>query len=326
MSTKKRVLEILESGKGKNISGEFLADTLKVSRNTVWKAINELRNDGYSILAVTNKGYCFSDRNDILSAEGIRPFLLSGDYADIIHVYKSLESTNKAAKEMAVSGAQHGTVIISDYQTGGRGRYSRGFFSPPGCGLYVSFILHANAIAFTNPTAITAYAALCVCEAIENTCDMQTSIKWVNDIFLKGKKICGILTEAITEFESQSIGEIILGIGINVSTRPEDFPETIREIAGSLYPDGNPSVSRNRLAAEIINRILFSDMPKETELFARYKKRLFMLGTNITVIQGKHEYTAKALDIDEQGHLIVQTADGSRNVLSSGEITIRTPD
>lgn len=322
MNTKHRVLEIMEEHRGQSISGEYIAGLLNLSRNTIWKAINDLRNDGYVIEAVTNKGYRLTVENDKLSVEGMKPFLTLFDIANNIKIYGEIDSTNREAKTQAIAGAPHGTAILAGTQTSGKGRRGRDFYSTPDSGLYMSLILHSEMLGFNNPTAVTAYAALCVCEAIEAICKLKPSIKWVNDIFLQGKKICGILTEAITEFESRHTSEIIVGIGINISTKTEDFPDELRGIAGSLYPDGRASVTRNCLAAEIINRILRVDRITEKQLFEQYKKRLFMLGTDVTVIQGEEHYTAKALDIDEYGRLIVRTQSGNTMTLVSGEVKI----
>lgn len=325
MSTKNRILELLEQQRGESISGEHLAGILNISRNAVWKAIKELQKDGYNIVAVTNKGYCLSDENDIISIPGIKPFLSerSQFYGDKIQVHKSLESTNKTAKEMAVAGAEHGTIIISDCQTTGRGRYSRNFFSPSGGGLYMSIVLRPEAMHFKNPTSVTAFAAVSVCEAIEIISTKVPRIKWVNDIFIDGKKVCGILTEAVTDFESGSLDWVVLGIGINVHTRTEDFPSDLQSLATSIYPDEKMPGVRNRLSAEIINRILgFETLPSETEIFEKYKKRLMMLGKEITVIQNQMKYKATAIDVDSVGHLIVKNENGEVITLSSGEIRI----
>ena len=325
MSTKNRILELLEQQRGESISGEHLAGVLGISRNAVWKAIKELQKDGYNIVAVTNKGYCLSAENDIISIPGIKPFLSerSQFYANKIQVHKSLESTNKTAKEMAVAGAEHGTIIISDCQTMGRGRYSRNFFSPSGGGLYMSIVLRPEAMHFKNPTSVTAFAAVSVCEAIESISTKVPRIKWVNDIFIDGKKVCGILTEAVTDFESGGLDWVVLGIGINVHTRTEDFPCDLQSIATSIYPDEKMSGVRNRLSAEIINRILgFETLPSETEIFEKYKKRLMVLGKEITVIQNQMEYKATAIDVDSAGHLIVKNENGEIITVSSGEIRI----
>ena len=325
MSTKNRILELFEQQRGESISGERLAGILGISRNAVWKAVKELQKEGYHIVAVTNKGYCLSDENDIVSIPGIKPFLSekSQAYANKIQIYKSLESTNKTAKEMAVAGAEHGTVIISDCQTMGRGRYSRDFFSPSGGGLYMSIVLRPEALHFENPTSVTAFAAVTVCEAIESISKKEPKIKWVNDIFIDGKKVCGILTEAVTDFESGGLDWVVLGIGINISIRTEDFPSDLQSLATSIYPDEKMPGVRNKLSAEIINRILeFEALPSETEIFEKYKKRLMMLGKEITVIQNQMEYKATAIDVDSVGHLIVKNENGEIITLTSGEIRI----
>ena len=261
--------------------------------------------------------------DNIISAAGIKPFLQAPVMAENIRVYEILDSTNREAKDRALNKAVYGTVIIAESQTQGRGRFDRAFFSPPGGGLYMSFILFPGIMGFSNPHVITAYAAVCVCEAIEGVCGMKPSVKWVNDIFLNNKKICGILAEAITDPESRDAGRIILGIGINVSTKTGDFPGDLRQYASSLYPDGSPQISRNLLAANIINRILAADRPCEAEIFEQYKKRLFMLGSEVTVIQGKDQYTAKALDIDGDGRLLVKTGGGEIRALMSGEVRVK---
>lgn len=325
MNTKKRILELLENHRGESISGEYMAGMLKVSRNAVWKAIRELRKEGYRIDAVTNKGYCLSEDNDIISPQGIKPFLTGNGRmcAEKMHIYKTLESTNKTAKEMAIAGAGHGTTVIADCQTSGRGRYSRNFFSPSG-GLYLSMILRPEVLRFQNTTAVTAFAAVSVCEAIEAVSGKEPMIKWVNDIFMDDKKVCGILTEAVTDFESGNLQWIVLGVGINVSIRREEFPPELRDVAASVYPEGgNPGV-RNRLCAEIINRIAgFAVLPEEKEIFDKYKKRLMMLGKKITVMQGQTIYKATALDMDSAGRLIIEKENGETVSLSSGEIRIR---
>ena len=324
MSTKYRILELLEQNRGDSISGERLAGILNVSRNAVWKAVKELEKEGYSIEAVTNKGYRLSDQNDIVSIQGIKPFLSpqSKLYAENIKIYKTLESTNKTAKEMAVAGAEHGTVIIADSQTKGRGRYSRSYFSPSG-GLYMSIILHPEVLNFENPTSVTAFAAVAVCEAIESISEKTPKIKWVNDILIDGKKVCGILTEAVTDFESGSLDWIVLGIGINVYIKTEDFPDDLQSLATSIFPNEKMFGVRNKLSAEIINRILGYDItPREAEIFRKYKNRLAMLGNQVTVIQNKNEYKAAVIDIDAAGHLVVKNENGEIITVSSGEIRV----
>lgn len=324
MSTKKRILELFESRRGQTISGGYIAGQFNVSRNAVWKAVKELEKDGYKIEAAANKGYCFCEDNDILSAQGMLPFLSDKKTADRIYVYPSLESTNKTAKEMAISDAGHGTIIIADRQTAGKGRYGRDFFSPPLSGIYISFILRSEQLRLNEPTLVTSFAAVSVCEAIEAISEKKPQIKWVNDIFLDGKKICGILTEAVTDYESGNIPWIVAGIGINFSTSATAFPEELREIAGAVFTRGNPPVTRNRLAAEVVNRIM--DPENQSDLTDRYKKRLMMLGKTVLVTGAgvTEPYEATAVDIDGAGRLVVKKDNGETLSLSSGEIRIVT--
>jgi len=252
----------------------------------------------------------------------IKPYLDSPESVKNIMVYDVIGSTNREAKRQAAEGAAHGTVILADSQSDGVGRHNRPFFSPPGVGIYMSFILSRSVMGYDSPTIITSYAAVRVCEAIEKVYNVKPSIKWVNDIYLNGKKICGILAEGVSDPENPGVAAVILGIGVNVSTKPADFPEGLRGRAGSLYPNGDPPVSRNVLAAEIINSVLSPDMPDETEIFKRYRARLFMLGAGVTVIQGSERFKATTLDIDNHGRLLVRLETGEVRALIWGDIEL----
>ncbi len=352
MSTKGSLLKALEENRGMTISGEDLANNLGISRAAVWKAIQELRKDGHCINAVTNKGYCLTPDSDVLSQEGILLYVAETGMTDRIHVFKSVESTNLTCKKMALEGAPYGTVVIAEEQTHGRGRMGRHFYSPSMRGIYMSFILEPR-FDMTKSVLITTAAAVAVCKAIEIVTGISCSIKWVNDIYLDGKKICGILTEAVSDFESGQIEHIVLGIGINYSTAASDFPEELRETAGSLFgnrqvesadgrADNRPhagiaadnAVTRNRLAAEVINQILLINENLESGNYIReYKERSFVLGKEVLIIpaggmgNGRNQsevIRVLTLDIDEEGGLVVRYRDGSIHTLSSGEISIRT--
>ncbi|HVI42954.1 MAG TPA: biotin--[acetyl-CoA-carboxylase] ligase [Anaerovoracaceae bacterium] len=339
MSTKGNVLKALEENKGITVSGEELASRLSISRAAIWKAIQELRKEGYRIDAITNKGYCLSQGSDVLSVEGILPHVKERFMADRIHVFKSLESTNLTAKKMALDGASPGTVVIAEEQTKGRGRMGRSFYSPPAGGIYMSFILEPR-FDTSKSVLITTAASVAVCKAIEKVTGISCRIKWVNDVYMGEKKICGILTEAVTDFESGHIDYIVLGIGINYSTARTAFPEELTGIAGSLFeeePGSSPlsddSVSRNRLIAEVINQVLEINEDLESRKFIDdYKSRSFVLGKEILIIttagsEKERNLTggipATAVDIDGDGGLVVQYRDGSIRTLNSGEISIR---
>ena len=344
MSTKKKILEILEYNKGHYISGEVMADDLRVSRNSIWKGMKELEKEGYQIEAVTGRGYRLCESNDILSEQGIRPFLSDKEYENRIHIYKSLASTNKTAKEMAIAGAKHGTIILAEGQTDGKGRYNRSFFSPDRQGIYISFILRPSGSNGNDlSTLITAYAAVSVCQAIESTTGKSPRIKWVNDLFLEGKKICGILTEAVTDFESGRMQWVVLGIGINFVASKNSFPEEIKETAGAIFYDQPATITRNRLVAEIINGIMaFNHQSKSSvskrgadsglnllnsvgvqareTILAAYRKRLMMLGQEVVVTGFTGSFVATALDIDENGRLLVRKENGDIEALTAGEV------
>jgi len=326
MTTKEHVLSLLENKRGQNISGAHIASQLNMSRNAVWKAVKELKKDGYKIKAVTNKGYCLCEDNDILSAQGILPFLshkLQEQVADKIYVHASLESTNKTAKEMAISGAEHGTIVIADHQTAGKGRYGRTFHSPPSHGIYMSIILHPSQLCIDTPGLVTHFAAVSVCEAIEAISEKKPKIKWVNDIFLDDKKICGILTEAVTDFESGNMQWIVVGIGVNFSTPAEDFPEELRQIAGAIFDSRELPTTRNCLIAEIVGRMLeHKSQYKEEGILDKYKERLVMLGKNVLVTGAGQPYKAVAMGIDNMGCLTVKKDTGEVLALSTGEINV----
>lgn len=322
MSVKQQVLKALEENKGQSLSGEALADSMGVSRAAVHKAINALREEGYQISAVTNKGYQLSADSDMLSAQGIAAHLSPSLKELPLHVYKTLDSTNNAAKKLALEGAAHGTAIFAFHQSHGKGRLGRSFISPANTGIYMSILLKP-VFDIRQSVLVTTAASVAVVRAIQKVCGQDPQIKWVNDIYLKGKKICGILTEAITDFETGQIQYLIPGIGINCSTK--GLPEELLDIAGAL--DG--SFSKNELAAEVLNQLLpLMDHLEERTFLEDYKKHSLVLGKNIKVYKnGYPEHTpgesARALDIDENGGLIVLYPSGQREVLSTGEISIR---
>lgn len=351
MSTRGSVLKALEENKGAAISGEELANRLSISRAAIWKAIQELRREGYRIDAITNKGYSLATDSDVLSAEGLLPYVKvdsmavsGGSMADRIHVFKTVESTNLTAKKMALDGAPAGTVVIAEEQTKGRGRMGRSFYSPPAGGIYMSFIL-APRFDVSKSVLITTAASVAVCKAIEEATGISCRIKWVNDIYKDEKKICGILTEAVTDFESGHIEYIVLGIGINYNTPKSAFPKDISGVAGSLFEDAfaqkisrnaKPAdgITRNRLIAEVINQVLaINERLESRDFIPEYKRRSFVLGKEILIIPTagpdgerslKDGIPATAVDIDGDGGLVVRHTDGSLQTLNTGEVSIRT--
>lgn len=322
MGIKQEVLNLLEKHRGDFLSGEQIAGTLRVSRTSVWKAIKSLQDEGYEISAGTNRGYSLSARSDILSEPGIRRFL-SGDARGYhFEVHKELESTNTTAKARAAEGASEGTVIVSEFQSGGRGRGNRSFYSPSGSGVYMSLILRPT-IQVGSVQLITTAAAVSVARAIENISGKETSVKWVNDIFMGDKKVCGILTEISFSPENGEVDYAVLGIGINVYSPQGGFPEELCEIATAIEPE-HPENFRNRLVAEVWN--LFSNYYRaleEKEFYEEYRRRLNCLDRPIRIHSKGLIRTGRATELDRNFNLRVEYDDGSTETLIGGEISIR---
>lgn len=322
MELKNQVLKILEENRGLSVSGAKLATQLSVTRSSVWKAVNGLKKEGYQIESVTNKGYCLLRNNDIVSAEAILPFLKGKAESFHLDVRESVTSTSTLAKEAAAKGAAEGTVIIAREQTEGRGRMGRSFYSPSSSGIYFSIILRPK-LNLEDSLLITTSTAVAVAKAIETLAKLPALIKWVNDIYIGEKKVCGILTEASLNFESGGLEYAVVGIGINIHTK--EFPKEINHIAGSLFTDkpGEEPIT-SMLVAEVLNNLAESmDSLTDKHYLEEYRKRSFLLGREIIVLKGKDSIPAKAKDIDEKARLVVEYDDGRLEALNSGEVSIR---
>lgn len=320
MTVKSKLLEILERQKGETLSGEKLAEELHCTRAAIWKAVKSLREEGYMIEAGPNKGYMLMKANDRLSVEAIRPFLLSQDV--YIEVEQEVDSTNRAAKAAAISGkAGHGSFVLAGGQTEGRGRRGRSFYSPKDAGIYLSVILEPKG-SLQESLLLTAEAAVAVYKAVRKVTGIGLDIKWVNDLYRNGKKVCGILTEAVTDFESGNIEFAVVGIGLNLFETSEGYPEELKEIAGGVYDSREDAgeLDRSRLAAEIVNALL--EETRELKLPPEYIEHNMIPGREISISDGKTIRMAKALEICPDGRLKVEERDGSLSVLSYGEVSL----
>lgn len=324
MTVKERVLALLDSSKGDYVSGEQIATQLSVTRSAIWKAIKTLQAEGYQISAVTNKGYSLSAQTDILSARAIEKYL-TGSALDLrLEVFKSLSSTNHTAKELASDGEAEGKVILSEEQTAGRGRAGKSFFSPSGTGLYMSILLRPKMPA-AESSLLTTAAAVAVARAIERVSGRQAQIKWVNDVFVEGKKVCGILTEAALSVESGGLDYAVVGIGINIFEPFGGFPPELSEIITSvLTQNGKNGDIRSRIAAEVLSEFMgFYDELDKKRFLLEYKRRSFILGKEIMVITGSESRRALALELDDDCRLKVRYEDEREEYLSSGEISVK---
>ncbi len=229
---------------------------------------------------------------------------------------KETVSTNSLAKELAIKGEGEGCIVIAERQSGGRGRMGRSFFSPDGKGIYLSVILKPET---DNILMITSFAAVAVARAIDKVCGTEPKIKWVNDIYLNEKKLCGILAEGV--YFGDKLQCVVLGIGINV--KKADFPDDISKIATSLENELGMTIDKteleNQLIAELDN--LYKNY-SDGEFIGENRRLSCVIGREIRVICGNDEYLAKAVGIDDKGGLIIET-DGAEKVLYSGEISIR---
>ncbi len=321
MTVKEKLKELFEKNRGVYLSGEEIAAELGCTRGAVWKAVRSLENEGYRIDAVTNKGYCMLSDNDIISEEGIKKYLSSTGKNKIV-VLKQTDSTNLRLKEIASEGADEGTLVVASEQTAGRGRLGRTFVSPPDSGVYMSLLLRPE-MGASDAIRITTAAAVAVAEVAEQLTGKKTGIKWVNDIYCEGKKVCGILTEASFNVEYGGFDYAVLGIGINVYEPEGGFPDELKSVAGALLPERVPDL-RNRMIAGIVNRFteLYRNIGDSTYLDA-YEKRLMWKSEKINIISPKGTSAAVLKGIDHECGLVVEYPDGTEGVISSGEISIR---
>jgi len=318
VNLKSRLLRLLEENRETYISGGALAKDLAVSRNAIWKAATSLRAEGFGIRAVTNKGYRLDSDVDVLSEAGIEAFLKT-EGLFTVETRKSVTSTNTVMREIATGGAREGYVIAAEEQTAGKGRLGRGFHSPAGHGVYFSLLLRPGDKA-SDPAGgtgcasfITSAAAVAVARAIEEVFGVRVGIKWVNDLYIGDKKVCGILTEATLDMENGSVDSAVLGIGINITKPKEGYPDEIGKIAASLTGEEScGDMKRCRLIASVLdNFMVFYDNLAGREFLDEYRERSIVLGSDIYVmpIGGGEARPASTLAIDDECRLVVRYED-----------------
>ena len=322
MNVKSELLASLAGAEGDYISGAALADKLGVSRNAVWKAVKALETEGFSISSVTSKGYKLNDDNNKLSEDLITPFLKTKELGRNLSVYDTVESTNNITKEQDSNNVPNGTTSVADRQTAGRGRIGRSFVSPAGKGLYMSTLVRPE-FSLEYAPMITGAAACAVAEAIEYCCGQPVMIKWVNDLYMNGKKICGILTEASFGLEMRTLDCAVIGIGINVRSIGDSFDEELRKKATSIEDETGVAVNRNRLCAEVLNRLeIYMHKIENRSFLSAYRERELLTGNIITANVGNKQIIGEAIGIDDNANLIVQLQSGETIHLNSGEANL----
>lgn len=320
---KGKILQILKRNCEGFISGEDISEEFNVSRSAIWKHMNTLKEEGYEIESVPRKGYRLISTPDILTLEEIEESLATDFIGRNIYYFDSLPSTNIKAKEIAIKEPE-GTLIIAEEQTKGKGRLGRDWISPKGKGIWMSMILKPK-VDPTEVAKITLIGAAAVHEGLADI-NIDSLIKWPNDIIIQGKKVCGILTEMSCELNR--INYCVMGIGINVNLDKGDFCEELENKAISLKSIIGEKIDRKILLAHILNHferlyIPFKEKGDISKAIEISRKNSILIGKEVRIIKGETERMGKALDIDDEGQLIIEFKDGSIEAIFSGEVSIR---
>lgn len=319
---KAKILALLRAS-GDYVSGQELCEKFGVSRTAVWKVMNQLKEEGYEIEAVQNKGYRLLRTPDVLSESELKSRIITKWAGKNVHFLKETTTTNADAKRLMEEGKPHGTLVVADKQTAGRGRRGRSWESPSGTSVYMTIALKPD---FTPEKAsmLTLVMALSVAEAVTDITGLNAGIKWPNDIVVNRKKICGILTEM--SMEADYIRSVVIGVGIN--TNQESFPEEIKATATSLFLEKGEKMVRAELIAAVMRHFeyyyeLFTQKEELSLLKEEYEKRLVNRNEKVRVLDPKGEFEGIAEGIAKTGELLVRLEDGSLTKVYAGEVSVR---
>ena len=319
---KTKILTILHESDGYT-SGQQLCSMLGVSRTAIWKVMGQLKEEGYEIEAVQNKGYKLIYAPDILSESEIKSGMHT-EWAGQTVVYKEeTGSTNNDCKRLLVEGMVHGTLVVADRQTSGKGRRGRNWISPPGSSIYMTLGLKPNFLP-DKASMLTLVMALAVCRAIEEETKLETQIKWPNDIVVNKKKVCGILTEM--DVESDYINSVVIGVGINVNQ--EQFEDEIVGTATSLKLEKGETVNRAKIIQNVMNSFecyyeKFVNVGNLSPIMGEYNAKLANCNAQVRVLDPQGEYEGTAQGINELGELLVTRTDGTVVNVYAGEVSVR---
>lgn len=321
------ILRLLREHSSAFLSGEELSRRLKVSRTAVWKRMKQLRAMGYEIEGSTRSGYRLLRSPDLLTASEIGPLLKTKWMGKRIHHFQTIDSTNSKAYQFGLNGAAEGEVVISESQEKGRGRLGRQWFSPPCLNLYLSVILRPNIPPHQAPL-MTVMAAVAAADAIRNFSGLLPLIKWPNDILLRGRKVAGLLNEIHSEMDR--IHFVILGIGVNLNTDEKTFSKEIRSIATSLKIEMGQMVSRRDFLLTLLLELekwysIFLEQGGPVLLDA-WRDRADIKGRSVRVTSFGETVTGRAIDIDSEGALILETAEGKQKTVRAGDVEYKEKD
>ncbi|KRN93794.1 biotin--[acetyl-CoA-carboxylase] ligase [Pediococcus stilesii] len=316
IKTKQKVLLELLKNQMKWISGSEMAADLDVSRETVWKNINALKHDGHVIVSKKNMGYRYENSSNL--DETVVNFY-KGQVVDHVYVEEQMDSTQVTAKNFLLTNTiEKPIAFLTNHQLKGYGRRGRQFYSPESSGLYLSVVLPRPKFDVNQVGLITTGVALVVAKVLENFLDEPNlKLKWVNDIYLNGRKVAGIITEAITEIEYTSTQALVIGVGINLTT--DNFPEELSEKAGAIT--SKKAINRNQLAAELITTIIKNwDNYLDGSLLPEYRKRSLVIGNRVTLEVGNTAVSGVVEDIDDTGNIVIKDGNGTQRSFNNGEI------
>ena len=319
------VLALLKAREGKPLSGEEMSRALGVSRAAVWKAMESLRDEGYVISSAPRRGYALEGSPDRLSAGELAGALAGRRVGRALVCLETVDSTNNEVKRRALAGAADGLAVVAEQQTGGRGRRGRSFVSPAGQGLYLSVLLRPRC-PLEEVSALTAWTAVAVCNAVERVCGVRPGIKWPNDVILDGRKLCGILTELELEAESAALRHVVVGVGINLTQTAADFGPEVAPVAVSLAQALGRAPRRAEMAAAVLAALdeLYAAFPAERAAWLeRYRADCLTLGRTVRLLRAGGEEEAFAEAVDDTFALVVRRAAGSREAVASGEVSVR---
>lgn len=323
MTTKDKILcELIKSG-NEYISGGRLGRNLGISRNSIWKAVKQLEDEGHIIDAVTNKGYRLMRNADTITKDAILQSLSADIDKSQIYILDTTDSTNNYAKKLAEEGAQENTIVIANEQTSGKGRMGRSFLSPKNTGIYMSIIMRPD-MKIDIAQMLTSCIAVSAAKAIDSLYKCNTQIKWVNDLMVNDKKICGILTEATIDCEAANFKYIVVGIGINVGSIRSAFDQELLEIASSLEDETGIVIPRSQIIATVIDYVINdSGSLSDRSFLDEYRKRSWIIGKPVTIYAHGIQKDAVAVDIDDTAGLVVKYENGQTEVINSGEARVR---
>lgn len=325
---KSDILTLLRNSKD-YVSGQQLCDQFGVSRTAVWKVVNQLKEEGYEIESVPRKGYRLVETpKDILSKSEIASRLHTKWAGRKLYYFESTGSTNTDAKRLAEEGEPHGTTIVANMQTAGRGRRGRTWQSPAGANTYFTILLKPD-FSPDKASMLTLVMALSVAEAIEEITGLKADIKWPNDIVVHKKKVVGMLTEMSTTPEMDEIQYVVIGVGTNVNyDSPEDFPEELRPTATSLRMEAGHLINRAALTERMLARFevnyeKFEETLDLSGLMDSYEKHLINVGAQVRVLDPAGEYTGISRGINAVGELLVEKENGETINVYAGEVSVR---